>query len=60
MRPIGLTNADATNAALDGLNREQLMACIAEKRDPSGNTTGRRMTTWQAIRTPSYTKAVRP
>lgn len=59
-RPIGLTNADRTNVALDGQNREQLIACIAEKRDPSGNTTGRRMTPWKEIRTPSFTKATRP
>lgn len=59
-RPIGLTNADSTNVALDAQNREQLIACIAEKRDPSGNTTGRRMTPWQDIRTAGYTKATRP
>lgn len=59
-RPIGLTNADATNVALDGQNREQLVACIAEKRDPSGSTTGRNMTPWKDIRTASFNKAIRP
>lgn len=59
-RPIALSNADRTNEALDAQNREQLTACIAEKRDPTGNTTGRRMTPWKDIRTPSFTKATRP
>ncbi|KAJ6645251.1 hypothetical protein Bhyg_00455 [Pseudolycoriella hygida] len=59
-RPIGLTEADRTNVALDAQNREQLLACIAEKRDPSGNTTGRRTTPWKEIRTPAFLKATRP
>lgn len=59
-RPIGLTNADRTNVALDGQNRDQLTACIAEKRDPSGNKTGRRMTPWKEIRTTSFTHVTRP
>lgn len=56
---MGLTNADSTNVALDAQNREQLIACIAEKRDPNGSKTGRRMTPWQDIRVASFTKATR-
>ncbi len=59
-RPIRLSNADSTNEALDAQNRDMLIACIAEKRDPSGNQTGRRTTPWKDIRTPSFTRAVRP
>lgn len=32
---------------------------IAEKRDPAGSTTGRRMTTWEKLRSPSFKKATR-
>ena len=54
-----LAGADiAGNKELDAQNREQLIACIAEKRDPSGSSSGRRMTPWKEIQTPSYAKAI--
>ncbi|XP_037048365.1 uncharacterized protein LOC119082816 [Bradysia coprophila] len=58
--PIRLSNADQTNEALDAQNREQLIACIAEKRDPNAKQTGRRTTPWKDIRTPSFLRATRP
>jgi len=49
-----------TNAALDAQSRDQLWACIAEQRDPNNTKTGRRTTPWRQLRTPSFTRAVRP
>lgn len=46
-----------SETSLDKQNREQLFACIAEKRDPTGTRSGRRTDiTWQEIRTPSFSK----
>jgi hypothetical protein len=51
---------DPKNQILDAQNRDQLWACIAEKRDPKATTTGRRTTPWQDLKTPSFEKAIRP
>ncbi|MGN6670847.1 MAG: hypothetical protein ACTHJ4_04840 [Candidatus Nucleicultricaceae bacterium] len=51
-------NDDPKNAALDADNREKLIACIAEKRDPSGTKSGRRMMQWEYIMTPSLAKII--
>ncbi|KAB2833259.1 MAG: hypothetical protein F9K49_06835 [Caedimonadaceae bacterium] len=51
-------NDDPKNAALDADNREKLIACIAEKRDPAGTKSGRRMTQWEHIMTPSLAKII--
>jgi len=40
---------------LDSLTREELFQCIAEKRDPEGKISGRRMISWKAVQTPSWT-----
>jgi len=48
---------DPNNAILDGQNRDQLWACIAEKRDPAGTLTGRREQTWKKLETADYKKA---
>jgi len=53
-------NDDPRNQALDAQNRDQLWACIAEKRDPNNNKTGRRETPWQQLQTPSFVRAIRP
>jgi len=45
LKPAGGTD-DPKNKALDAQNRDQLWACIAEKRDPKATTTGRRTTPW--------------
>ncbi|XP_021944517.1 uncharacterized protein LOC110842946 [Folsomia candida] len=58
LRPVAAGD-DPTNRILDAQNRDQLFACIAEKRDPAGSTTGRRMTTWEKLRSPSFKKATR-
>jgi hypothetical protein len=55
LKPLG-GHDDPKNAALDAQNRDQLMACIAEKRDPEGKRSGRRMTPWQKIATPSWAR----
>jgi hypothetical protein len=47
---------DAANRELDAQNREQLIACIAQVRDPEGTQSGRRMQDWTTIETPSWTK----
>jgi hypothetical protein len=47
---------DSGNRELDAQNREQLIACIAQERDPSGTQSGRRMQDWKTIETPSWTK----
>ncbi len=39
-------------------NKEQVIACIAQLRDPSGENSGRRMEDWKVIQTPSFTKIV--
>ncbi|ODM97784.1 hypothetical protein Ocin01_08888 [Orchesella cincta] len=53
-------NDDPRNQALDAQNRDQLWACIAEKRDPDNKKTGRRETPWQQLQTPSFVRAIRP
>lgn len=47
---------DPKNQALDADNRDKLFACIAEKRDPEGTKSGRRMEPWQTLMTPSMKK----
>lgn len=49
---------DPKNAALDADNRDKLIACIAEKRDPEGKKSGRRMEAWQNLMTPSLAKVL--
>jgi hypothetical protein len=47
-----------TPDALAKQNKEQVIACIAQLRDPSGEKSGRRMEDWKVIQTPSFTKVV--
>jgi hypothetical protein len=49
---------DPKNLTLDADNRDKLMACIAEKRDPAGTKSGRRMDPWEKLMTPSMKKAL--
>jgi len=58
LRPF-VGNDDPLNMVLDAQNRDQLVACIAEKRDPTGATTGRRETPWKELETRDFKKAVR-
>ena len=46
----------AKQSPLEALTREELIQCIAEKRDPTGQLSGRRMVEWKSIQTPSWTK----
>lgn len=39
---------------LEGQNKDQLAACITERRDSEGRFSGRRMIPWQEIRTPRF------
>ena len=59
VKPVVGTDSN-DNMALDAQNRDQLWACIAEKRDPAARKTGRRETPWQQLQTPSFKKAIRP
>lgn len=47
-----------TPNALAKQNKEQVVACIAQLRDPDGSQSGRRMEDWKVIQTPSFTKIV--
>lgn len=47
---------DKMNQILDAQNREQLMQCIAQLRDPEGKKSGRRMIDWKDVKTPSFAK----
>lgn len=49
---------DPKNLTLDADNRDKLMACIAEKRDPEGTKSGRRMEPWEKLMTPSMKKVL--
>lgn len=51
-------NDDPMNAALDADNRDKLIGCIAQMRDPEGKKTGRREGNWQDLTTPSMEKAL--
>ena len=51
LKPIG-----GHSNELEAQNNEQLIACIAEVRDPKGEKSGRRMEPWQTIETPSWKK----
>jgi len=50
------------NEALDAQNREQLIRCIAQTRDPNFTKTGmtREDTPWRLVQTPSFKKAIQP
>src|SRR4029078_7174896 len=54
LKPIG--GVSGTETELDKQNREQLFACIAQLRDPTGEKSGRRMEDWKTIQTPSWQK----
>lgn len=45
----------AKQSPLESLTREELFQCIAEKRDPTGQLSGRRMVDWKAVQPPSWT-----
>ena len=55
IKPLG-GNDDFRNRELDAQNREQLIACIAQRRDPTGEKSGRRMEDWKTIETHSWRK----
>lgn len=52
LKPMGKKG----DTSLDAQNRDHLFACIAEKRDPEGKKSGRRMQPWQDMDTPSFAK----
>lgn len=54
LKPIA--GASGAETELDKQNRDQLIACIAQERDPSGEKSGRRMEDWKTIQTPSWQK----
>lgn len=57
IKPMSDKSKDkSTDTALDAQVREHTFACIAEKRDPEGTKSGRRMEKWQEIDTPSFAK----
>lgn len=58
LKPLGGRD-DPGNRELDAQNRDQLMACIAQSRDPTGEKSGRRMQDWKEIQTPSWQKLMR-
>lgn len=55
LKPVA-GNDDPQNRELDAQNRDQLFACVAEVRDPEGKKSGRRMTPWRDLTTPSWEK----
>ncbi len=57
LKPLG-GNDDPQNRELDAQNRDQLIACIAQMRDPTGEKTGRRMEDWKDLKTPSWRKLI--
>jgi hypothetical protein len=54
LKPIA--GASGAETELDKQNRDQLIACIAQLRDPTGKISGRRMEDWKKIQTPSWQK----
>lgn len=55
LKPMGKQG----DTPLEAQTREHLFACIAEKRDPEGKKSGRRMKPWQEIDTPSFVTKVK-
>lgn len=51
-----MAGAAGPETDLDKQNREQLIACIAQMRDPAGEKSGRRMEDWTTIQTPAWQK----
>ena len=55
LKPVG-GNDTPGNKELEAQTREQLVACIAEIRDPKGTKSGRDMSPWQERETHSWKK----